>query len=608
MTNSNPRLLLREHTYYIRVAIPRCIQYLAKKKEYRYSLGTKDYYVALSKLRSESFKIDLYIEFMKGLSMEIKEGRVLLTDAEIDQILVYRLRVIEDFIENNYQQILSGKCNFEDIGLFTKKAVDKANEEKGYTTPDTMLTDPKSFEFKAYTYYQLFYDFLEWLNNRPNTKLSTKRIVDEIVEKNANFFQIKENEKASQRTNQIFDFVRTLDDIEEYAQIKVERLKANKRTGTNNPRVRHLLEAMRAQKNQEIANALTTRTKWEDVYEDMVRPAKHSKSTSISTLTQKKKCLETIFELLDVQYVEQITFDNIKAVNALIYRVPKKWKEKNPDKRLLDVLLPDDVDSSDVRVMSATNICKYLTIFQEFLRFCRKERLLNEDMADIITKPIVDKNKNNWKPFTPPELLLIFNRKNYFKRIKNSDNAKFWIPLISLYSGARLNEICQIRMEDIKNDNGIDYFCINDEGEKQSVKNYPSKRRVPIHPILIKLGLMDQIKKQRELKKDRLFDSLTYTEKNKYAGSISNAFRYYLDHKIKLTDKKKVFHSFRHTARSQFCALGCSEEYVNILCGWEGKGAGAKNYLHRDTIPIKKLYKSLAKLKYPELEKMLFKK
>ncbi len=165
MTNSNPRLLLREHTYYIRVAIPRSIQYLAKRKEYRYSLDTKDYYVALSKLRSESFKIDLYIEFMKGLSMDIKEGRVLLTDAEIDQILVYRLRVIEDFIENNYKQILSGKCNFEDIGLFTKKAVDKANEEKGYTTPDTMLTDPKSFEFKAYTYYQLFYDFLEWLNN-----------------------------------------------------------------------------------------------------------------------------------------------------------------------------------------------------------------------------------------------------------------------------------------------------------------------------------------------------------------------------------------------------------------------------------------------------------
>lgn len=604
MTNSNPRLLLREHTYYIRVAIPRGIQYLAKRKEYRYSLNTKDYYLALSKLRAESFKIDLYIEFIKRLDMEIKEGRVFLTDAEIDQMLMYRLRVIEDFIENNYKKIRSGKCHYEDIGLFTQQAVDKLNKEVGATTPDEMYA-PNDEDFRKRTYNRHFYDFLDWIGNRPNTKLSTKRIVDEIIEQRATPFKLRENEKNSQRTNQFLDYIHTLNDIEEYTKNKIERLKDNKRTGTNNPRIRHLLEAMRQQKNQEIASALQTHTKWEDVYEDMVRPAKHSKSTSMSTLTQKKKCLETMFELLDVQYVEDINFDNIKSANTLIYRVPKKWKERYPDTPLLKVLLPDDVETTDPRVMSATNICKYLTIFQEFLRFCRKERLLNEDMADIITKPTIDKNKNNWKAFTTEDLLLIFNRKTYFRRLNNIDNAKFWIPLISLYSGARLNEICQIRLEDIKNDNGIYYFCIDDAGEKQSVKNYPSKRRVPIHPTLIELGLINQIEQQRKRKKKQLFDSLQYTPKNKYAGSISNAFRYYLDKKIKLTDDKKVFHSFRHTARSQFCALGVSEEDVNILCGWEGKGAGAKNYLHRDTLPIKKLYKAISKLKYPELEKML---
>ena len=298
MTNSNPRLLLREHTYYIRVAIPRGIQYLAKRKEYRYSLETKDYYLALSKLRAESFKIDLYIEFMKGLDMEIKEGRVLLTDTEIDQMLVYRLRVIEDFIENNYKKIRSGKVQYEDIGLFTQQAVDRLNEKIGATTPDEMYDDPHSFEFRSYTYYDLFFNYLDWMGSRPNVKLSTKRIIDEIVEKKANFFQLKENQKNSQRTNQIFDFVRTLNDIEEYTQTKIERLKEDKRTGTNNPRIRHLLEAMRTQKNQEISNALSTQTKWENVFDDMIRPAKHSKSTSMSTLIQKKKCLETMFELL----------------------------------------------------------------------------------------------------------------------------------------------------------------------------------------------------------------------------------------------------------------------------------------------------------------------
>ena len=245
MTNSNPRLLLREHTYYIRVAIPRGIQYLAKRKEYRYSLETKDYYLALSKLRAESFKIDLYIEFMKGLDMQIKEGRVLLTDSELDQILVYRLRVIEDFMENNYKKIRADKCHYEDIGLFTQQAVDKLNEEIGATTPDEMYESPKSDDFERYVINKLFYGYLDWVGNRPNTKLSTKRIVDEIVEHKANFFQIMENERTSQRTNQILDFIRTLKDIEKYSQSKIERLKEDKRTGTNNPKVRHLLEAMR---------------------------------------------------------------------------------------------------------------------------------------------------------------------------------------------------------------------------------------------------------------------------------------------------------------------------------------------------------------------------
>ncbi len=604
MTNNNPRLLVRKNTYYIRVAVPRCIQHLVKRQEFRYSLNTKDYYEALTKLRRESFKIDLYIASLRELNMEIKGNRVILTDEEFDQILVYRLRVIEDFIENNYKIIRLGKVNFEDIGLFTQKAVDKLNQKYDLTLPDEIYKSD-DFNYLGHVVNELFWQFIDWIGKRPDTKLSSKRITEEVLEKRASFFQFMGNDENTQRGAQMLSFIRSLKDIEQYTEEKIKRLKYDKRTGTNNPKIRHLLQAMRAQKNQDIANAFNTKTKWEDVFENMIRPAMHSRTTTLSTLRQKKNCLETIFELMDVQYVENINFDNIKAVNTLIYRVPKKWKERNPGKRLLDVLLPEKVELNDNRVMSATNICKYLTIFQEFLKYCRKERLLNDDMADIITKPIVNKNKNNWKPFTNEDLLLIFNRKTYFKRFKNGDNAKFWIPLISLYSGARLNEICQIRLEDIKNDDGIDYFCIDDAGENQSVKNFPSKRRVPIHPMLKQLGLIKQIEQQRKLKKERLFDSLTYSEKNRYAGIISKAFRYYLDNKIKLTDNKKVFHSFRHTARSQFCALGVSEEDVNILCGWEGKGAGAKNYLHRDSLPIKKLYKSLAKLKYPQLEEKL---
>ena len=119
---------------------------------------------------------------------------------------------------------------------------------------------------------------------------------------------------------------------------------------------------------------------------------------------------------------------------------------------------------------------------------------------------------------------------------------------------------------------------------------------------------MEQIKFAKKQKQDRLFYSLTYSTKNRYAGSMSNAFRYYMDKVIKIKNPKKVFHSFRHTARGTYINYGVSEEFVNILCGWEGIGAGAKNYLHREKVDIKKLDKAIRKLKYPEVERILFSK
>lgn len=112
MTNKTPRLVLRKHTYYIRVSIPRWAWSLTKRKEISYSLSTKDYYIALTKLRIESVKVDLYFNFLKRLEMEIKGNKILLTDEELDKVLTYRLRVIDDFIDNNFRQIKQQKNNF----------------------------------------------------------------------------------------------------------------------------------------------------------------------------------------------------------------------------------------------------------------------------------------------------------------------------------------------------------------------------------------------------------------------------------------------------------------------------------------------------------------
>lgn len=547
MTNIT-RLHLRKNTYYIRISVPNSIKDLVKKNEIKYSLKTNNYFAALSKLRLESAKIEMYFSFVRDLKMKLDGNFIILTDDELDKVLAYRLRIIDDFLDNNYKYIKYNKYGFDDIGLFTQKKVDEYNEkhrDPNIPDKDDDIKDSSDINFIKATIQDLLFEYLDWLSNRPDTTLSINNFVDKIKTNNGIFFQITQNDENSERKSQMVQFYRDLLEIDKSANGKIENILYGKKCKTTS-KIRHLLDGVRTQKRNELSEQPRLATKWQDVYEDMVRPLKHNQSVDESYLKTKKQCLETIFEIIDKQYVEQITFDDCRKISKLIYCVPKKWKAKYPNRKLQDLLL-EGRDKSEV--LSAASVVKYICHFQDLLRYCRRQGLINADMSDIFDKPNIDKNKNVWQPFDTEDLIKIFNPKTYFKREKNKDNHKFWIPLIALYSGMRLNEICQLKTNDIKSEKNIDYIQITDEGEDQSVKNYASARRVPIHPFLKQLGLMEQINFVRKQKQERLFYSLTYTEKSKYAGIMSNAFRYYMDKRIGITDKKKVFHSFRHLAR-----------------------------------------------------------
>ena len=596
MTNQYPRLAIKNHTYYIRVAIPRHLQKLAKRKEIRYSLGTSRYFEAIHKLRIESAKIDKYIKILDTLHMQLKNNKIILSDEELDKLLIFRIREIEDFIDFSYDDILGGKANFDDFALFSSKSITES-----HLNPQDIFQNP---EFHKNIISNLIKRYIKWLANKPTSSLSLITINNKIQEL-SNEIEFEQDKNSTIYPNQLDYLLDNLMGIEIYGSSLTRDAKTGKQEAhRNKPKIEKLIQYAKKQKDDEMIKLPDTSTPWIEIFNAMVRPDLHSKNISEETIKTKKQCLKTIFELIDKQYIEDITITDCQRINRLIYLIPKKWKENNPGKKLLDVLLPDDMSHQD-QAISSTSVNKYLTIFQEFLKYCRQQQLINNDLADIIVKPKVEKHKNVWQPFETEELKKIFNPKTYFKKMLHSDNPKYWIPLIGLYTGARLNEICQIRIDDVKSDDGIWYFQISDMGEKQSVKNYASVRNVPIHPVLINLGFLEQVNLARKQKQDRIFYSLQYNSKNKYGGAMSKAFQYYLD-KIGLKDAKKVFHSFRHTVRTKFINSNVSEETANIICGWEGQGAGAKNYLHREKIDMHKLYTELSKLSYPEIEEMLF--
>jgi len=60
--------------------------------------------------------------------------------------------------------------------------------------------------------------------------------------------------------------------------------------------------------------------------------------------------------------------------------------------------------------------------------------------------------------------------------------------LLGAYSGARLSEICQLRVQDIAEVNGI--WCMKIVPEAGSVKTAGSERIVPLHPAVIEAGFL----------------------------------------------------------------------------------------------------------------------
>lgn len=166
---------------------------------------------------------------------------------------------------------------------------------------------------------------------------------------------------------------------------------------------------------------------------------------------------------------------------------------------------------------------------------------------------------NKQRAATTEELQKLFNNPKMKKYRANPETAHyFWLPALGLYTGARINELCQLNpFEDIKQDSttGIWYFHITDESETvasvdKSVKTNSSRRVVPIHSKLIEAGFLDYVERIKSGGHKILFPAWQ-PRGGKASANASKWFTRYLK-SIGLRDETpgarlSGFHSFRHT-------------------------------------------------------------
>jgi len=180
---------------------------------------------------------------------------------------------------------------------------------------------------------------------------------------------------------------------------------------------------------------------------------------------------------------------------------------------------------------------------------------------------------NKQRAMKPEELERLFSHPKMKEYAASSDTAHYcWLPLIGLFTGARINEVCQLNpFTDIVQDDetGVYYFHLTDEGETadgvdKSIKTNSSRRVVPIHSKLLDLGLLDYVERVKADNRKIIFPQ--WQPRNGKASANAGKWftRFVEDVDIKdVTEGARLsgFHSFRHT----FITWGMSNKIPGIF-------------------------------------------
>jgi integrase len=348
---------------------------------------------------------------------------------------------------------------------------------------------------------------------------------------------------------------------------------------------------------------------------EFLRTAKRSDKT---LRTYKIPCRLLQEELGERTPLESITKERMEELYGLLRRAPS-----NATKRYRGLSLKQAVEladkKGDPKRLSAKSLDNYRVNIEAIFNFAVEEEIIAKNPAKGRTLRALMVGGEPPKPkvhFTGDEMNRLF-RVSPFKLNESGKSGpksvrrmlqkgRAWVCLLSLFHGFRLNEVAQLYTEDIKKEEGIPFIEIRKEREDGSesdkrIKTKQSKRRVPIHPELLKLGFLLFVEQRRkDASRQRLFPDLPLGASGYFSDPFSKWFSGFKK-KTLGEECKATFHSFRHQFRDALREAGVSTEDAERLGGWEiGKHSAEREYGRGPS--LKYLRKQIQKVKYPGLD------
>jgi integrase len=245
---------------------------------------------------------------------------------------------------------------------------------------------------------------------------------------------------------------------------------------------------------------------------------------------------------------------------------------------------------------------QYLGTLKDLLALAVKKDLLRVNYADGLRPRRADALAPDEKRASfEIDQLKVFFASEFYRNCavaggvpyRQADKAwRYWFPLISLFTGMRPKEIFQMHVADLKKTDGgtwyLDVAATSDEDDavaperKKTVKTATSRRKIPLHPELAKLGFVEFVYDQRKASDDPvLFRGIT---RNKYHDPAAYPLKRFRETYLKVMKLKprQSAYSFRHTWRDATRRIGASNDFLKALGAWSDGRTTADIYGSKD--------------------------
>ena len=546
----------------MRFCIPKDLQSHFKRKQFKVSLKSGNY--------KDSKRLSLYLnDFIKEIYEDIRMGKKKLTIEEVKSILkvevdksVLHIQHIETGTGTTENQVLQSlqhitkeeiqfKRTLEDD---RKKVEDNVDREMSKILKSNGFeVDKKSLEFKTLRKRVIELKLLRYKYKKDfisggvfNTNINGKSLNSFIEECNRTFNLDMLDEKVEVRPTPVIENF----SIEPEQPYKVEV-------------------------NEKVETILISK-----LIEDYLEETERQKGLREKTIVEYRSVLLMLVEVIGDLPINELSQKHGRLFSSSLEKLPPRRKTdgRYKNKSIKEIVQMDVANTMDTRTIN-TLIQRCSSWLNWVIR-----KGYYEDRNIFHGKSIPSKKGKNEitrQPFNEEQLKLIFG-KGYLNKTLNSvspcRNVFYWVGILGLFHGTRLQETTQLYINDIYPLNKIWVIDINDNTYDKKLKTKNSNRIIPLHQTLIDLGFLEYLKIIEQKGKERVFHELTLG-RDGYSKNPSKFFNDYLrELDIKSPTKKYDFHSLRHTCNNSLIQNDVNEEHRNDYLGWGQKGMSKQVY------------------------------